>query len=123
MRTLLIIILAIFLYSCDKEDVKPSANISSIKDTVAVFKLWGTANKEVTISFIQGGRTWSKAIQYETDYTYSNPLIVYLNINGVKSTECFTIKAENGSGTGCNIRFVDKTNQVETDGFFGTLIQ
>jgi hypothetical protein len=110
------------MLACKKKD---NVTPSPVKDTVAVFKLWGDKVNTVNLTFTQGSKVWSKSFNYDKVYTYDNPLEVLLPVSGVKPVG-FEIKMESntmiGSGS-TSIQFKNMPNYVKVDFNFGGIVE
>jgi hypothetical protein len=122
MKQIIFIIPFLLMLACKKKD---NVTPSPVKDTVAVFKLWGDKVNTVNLTFTQGSKVWSKSFNYDKVYTYDNPLEVLLPVSGVKPVG-FEIKMESntmiGSGS-TSIQFKNMPNYVKVDFNFGGIVE
>jgi hypothetical protein len=122
MKYLLFILLPL-VFGCHKKDtILPS---TPAKDTVAIFKIWGSVPNTVNLTFTQGAKNWTKSINYNQSYTVDQPLEVILPVPGIKPVGSFEFKIQSTSTaicSGLNVTFIDTGNRVRVESVCGGIV-
>jgi hypothetical protein len=122
MKNIIFIILAIFLFSCENEEVKPNQTVSNL-DTFAVFKLWGDVNKRVPIFYWSDGEIWRDTVDFKAGYTFDNALYYYMPIKGAKVDKPFNFNINKTTSCAGDSSSFDRTSKGYEIGECGSIIK